>query len=295
MEDHVKDSMGFESLGTIWTQSVNDIMGTVSQFWSADQGPHSSEQKGEKEPGNETMAAMGTFLKTWQTVASAMATPESFAAFLKGSGAAPEMSTRFGHALMKSLSELQTKMIQGAARLGESVEAYNFEKIDENIFHVWADLYKTEFQKFFQVPQLGLTRQYQERVNLMLDTYHLFQANQAELLRLLCLPFQRSFGVMQEKITTLTETGKLPDDSNDYYQMWIKVLEGHFMTLFQTPEYIEALTKTISSMTHFTAAKDAVLEDMLKGLPIAKKSEMDDLEREVYRLKRRIRNLEKSR
>ena len=295
MEDKSKDPLGIESMVNTWTQSMNDIMGTMSQMWSASQPVHHSWQpdRAGQQDKEDTMAAMTKGFKNWQTMASAMTTSESMASLFKGTGTLPEIFTKFAQAVMGSLSEMQKKMGQSASRLGESAEAYNFEKIDENIFHIWTEIYEKEFQKFFQVPQFGLTREYQERLNTMMDKFHLSQASQAELLRLLGLPFQRAMGVLQEEIAALAETGELPDDSRAYYQMWVKILEGHFMTLFQTPEYIETLTRTISASANFSKAKNAVVEDMIKGLPIASKSEMDDLAREVYELKRCIRKLKK--
>ncbi len=293
MEDKTKDPLGIESMMNTWTHSMNDIIKTMSQMMSVYQPAHQSGQQEKKDPDSDTLAAMTAALKNWQILASAMATPESMASLFKGTGTLPEMFTSFAQAVVDSLSELQKKMSQSATWLGETVEAYRFDKIDENTFQVWIEIYEKEFQKFFKIPQLGLTREYQEKINNMMDKFHLSQADKAVFLRLLCLPFQRSMGVMQEELSALAETGRLPDDPNEYYQMWVKILEGHFMTLFQTPEYIEALTKTIGSSTNFSKAKNAVIEDMIKGLPIAQKSEMDDLSREVYELKRRIRRLEK--
>jgi len=293
MEDQAKDPLGIESMMNTWTQSMNDIMGTMSQGLSSFQPAHQSGQQDKKNSSSDTMDATAAALRNWQIIASAMTTPESMASLLKGAGTMPEMFASFGKAVMESLTEFQKKMGQSAGRLGESVEAYSFEKIDESIFHLWTEIYEKEFQKFFQVPQLGLTREFQEKINNLMDKFHLSQADKVVFLRLLCLPFHRSMGGMQEKITALAETGELPDDFNGYYQMWVKILEGHFMTLFQTPEYIEALTKTIGSATNLSEARNAVIEDMIKGLPLAQKSEMDDLSREVYELKRRIRRLEK--
>ncbi|SDT86648.1 poly(R)-hydroxyalkanoic acid synthase subunit PhaE [Desulfobacula phenolica] len=294
MRDEKKDPLDIESIMNTWAQPMGDIMGAMSQIWSACQTARQSGQQDEKKSGNYTMDNINIALKNWHTIVLAMATPESMASFFKGCSTVPDMLTKFNQSVLGSLAEFQKKMSQSANRFGESVDAYRFEKIDENVFHVWTELYEKEFQKFFYIPPLGLTREYQERINHMMDKFNLFQANQAEFMRLLCLPFQRSMGVMQEKIAALAKIGELPADSNEYYQMWIKILEGHFMTLFQTPEYIKALTKTISSLTNFSEAKNAVIEDMIKGLPIAHQSEIDDLSREVYELKRRIRRLEKS-
>jgi len=109
------------------------------------------------------------------------------------------------------------------------------------------------------------------------------------------LPVNRSFAVMQEKLGEMAEKGALPDDSQKYYQMWIKILEGHYMKLYQSPEYSQILANTLNAISGFTSARDAVLQDMMSGLPIPSRKEIDALEREVYELKKRIRKIEKER
>jgi hypothetical protein len=222
-----------------------------------------------------------------------MASPDSMAAMFKGSGAMPEMLLKLAQTSLGSFVELQQSMVQQLARVGDSVEAYRFEDIDENIFRLWTDIYEREFQRFFQVPQLGLMREYQEKAYQAVDKFNLLQSNLAEFLRMLGLPFSRSMQVMQEKLIELAEKGELSDDTNAYYQMWVKVLEGHFMTLFQTPEYVETLARTVNALADFTAARDAALEDMMGMLPVARKTEMDDMARELYEVKKRLKKLEK--
>lgn len=290
MENSKKDPLGFESMMNAWNTSMKNMMDTMPAYWSFFKPGQSPEDQQQSKTDFDTFTAG---LKSWQTLASAMATPESMAALLKGAETVPDMAAQFGQAIMESMVELQKRVSQTALNLGESVEAYRFEKLDENLLHVWSDIYEKEFRKFFHIPQLGLTREYQERFNDMMDKFNQFQTHQSEFLRLLGLPFQRSMTVMQEKITKMAEIGELPEDANVYYQMWIKILEGHFMTLFQTPEYVQALSKTLTALSTFSKAKDAVFEDLIKGLPIAQRSEMDDLAREVYELKKRIRTLEK--
>ena len=85
------------------------------------------------------------------------------------------------------------------AAWGESTQAYQFQDIDENINRIWTDIYEKEFRQFFQIPQLGLMRTYQEKANQAVDKYNLFQSTLSEFLSLLGLPFTRSVQVMQEK------------------------------------------------------------------------------------------------
>ena len=154
-------------------------------------------------------------------------------------------------------------------------------------------MYESEFRQFFRIPQLGLTRTYQEKINRALDQYNIFQSTMAEFTRLIALPIARSFVVMQETLGDMAEKGTIPDDSQKYYQLWIRILEGHYMTLFQSPEYIQTLAQTLKTLSDFSAARDAVLEDMLSSLPIPRRKEIDELERDVYELKKRVRMLEK--
>ncbi len=289
-----EDPLGMTSMVTTWMKSMNDLWGSMAGQWGAAPGHQQAGAKAGYGTNHKTQAAMAAALKNWQSMAGAMAAPESMTALLKGSGAMPEVLLKLAQTSMGSLIELQQKMIQRVGRMGQSVDAYQFQDIEENMFRAWTDIYKKEFQQFFQIPQLGLMRTYQEKASQAADKYNLFQSTLSEFLNLLGLPFNRSMQVMQEKVGEMAEKGELPDDTKVYYNMWVKVLEGHFMTLFQTPEYVETLTRTVNALSEYSAARNAALEDMLSALPVAKKTEMDDMARELYELKKRLRRLEKA-
>lgn len=286
MNEKNEDPLGMTSMVTAWMKSMGDLWGSMAVQW--DGAPSG---KGTTSKAQATLVAA---LKQWQTMAGAMAAPESMAALFKGSGAMPEVLLKLAQTSMGSMIELQQKMIQRLGRMGESVEAYQFRDIDENMSRVWTDIYKREFQQFFQIPQLGLMRTYQEKLNQAVDKYNLFQSTLSEFLSLLSLPFNRSLQVMQGKLGEMAENEGLTDDTKVYYNMWVKVLEGHFMTLFQTPEYVETLSRTVNALADYSAARNAALEDMLSMLPVARKTEVDDMARELYELKKRLRKLEKA-
>ena len=291
MGDKKEDPFGIGTLLGTWTDAMNTFWGGIASAATATGKPPAGDAKSGQPPFG-SLDAIGNTMKTWQTMASAMSAPGSVDALLKGTGAMPEILAQLARHALGSVLELQQKGMESAGRIGASVEAYRFENIDENIFRVWTDIYEKEFRQFFRIPQLGLTRTYQERLNAAIDEYNRFQATFAEFLRLLTLPFNRALSVMQDRMRELAEKGEMPEDSQVLYRMWIKILEGHFMTLFQTTEYNQSLGNTITALTAFTEAKDAVFEDMLRSVPVASRSELDDLAREVYELKKRLRRLE---
>lgn len=286
MNDKLDDPFGMTTMFAAWMKSMND-------FWGAPDG----KQAAQKEPTPampKAQEAMATALKSWQTLTGAMATPDSMAALFKGSGTLPAMLHTLAQNTMDSMVALQQNMIQRLDRMGKSTKAYHFEDIDETINRIWTDIYEKEFRQFFRVPQLGLMRTYQEKVNQAVDKYNLFQSILSEFLSLLGLPFTRTTKVMQEKLIEMAESDALPDDPKAYYNMWVKVLEGHFMTLFQTSEYVDTLTRTVNALADFSAARDAALEDALRLLPVATQTDLDEMARELYELKKRLKKLEKS-
>jgi class III poly(R)-hydroxyalkanoic acid synthase PhaE subunit len=188
---------------------------------------------------------------------------------------------------------IQKQWLERYGKLQESTKTYKYENLKEDAFKEWSQLYEQEFRKFFKIPQLGLTRFYQEKMIRSMDKFNIYQATVAEFSRLLSLPMEKSFKVLQEKLTQLSDKGDPPENSKKYYQMWIKILEGHYMTLFQSSEYTQELNKTLNAMSEFSEAKKDILQDFFNMLPVPTHKEMDELYREIYLLKKRIKELEK--
>ncbi len=292
MSEKKEDPFGTTSKDDAWAKYMGEFWGNLASQWlsQAQQQPWTL---GGNSANPKAQATMDAALKNWHAIAGAMAKPESISSLLKGSGAMPEMLLHLAQTSLGSYVKMQQNISDSLGRVGVSAKAYDFQDVDENIFRIWTDIYEKEFKQFFQIPQLGLMRTYQEKANQVLDKYNFFQSTLSEFLNLLGLPFSRSMKVMQDKIGEMAENGTLPEDTKVYYNMWVKVLEGHYMTLYQTPEYVETMARTINALAEFSAARDAVLEDLLSQLPVARKSEMDDMARELYELKKRLRKLEK--
>lgn len=275
-------------------------MKMADEFWKSTALPsHSSSdtygmpEGFQKKTDNKFQESFESTMKMWSTMSSVLREPKAMDAVTKGAAAVPEIITRTIGSVWEGYFRIQQQIIEKLGRIGEDTEAFTFEKLDENIFRVCADIYEKELSPFFKVPQLGLTRFYQERLDDTLDKYHTFQISFAEFLRLLYLPIEKSVKVLQQKLEELTREGRLPENSQDYYRLWIKILEGHYMTLFKSPEYAETLSETLNTFEDYLSARDQILQDSLQSVPVPTTREMDELYREIYHLKKKVRKLEK--
>jgi hypothetical protein len=112
----------------------------------------------------------------------------------------------------------------------------------------------------------------------------------AEFIYLLYLPVKKSLRAMGA-VWVDDGTEKPPEDFKEYYKRWLRILEGHYMTLFQSAEYIRTLTHTLRAMEDFALAKQELQSEAMAALGLPTRREMDDLYREIYLLKKSVKGL----
>jgi class III poly(R)-hydroxyalkanoic acid synthase PhaE subunit len=291
-----QENTGAETLLATWLKTATEFWGSMARTWA--QGPEASAASGttaasEKDASERVQESLQSALKTWMALSSVMSDPEALESQLKGVHGLPEVLSKLVQSGWNGYFQLQQQWMERAERIGKTTEAYKFENLDQNAFALWNELYEKEFRQFLHLPQLGLTRFYQERVGQAVDEFNIFQAKVAEFLHIFFLPMEKSNKVMQEKLTQMAEAGELPDDSKAYYQMWIKILEGHYMTLFKSPEYVSAMGQTLNALENYKMTTGKVIEDILGTLPVPTQKDMDELYKEIYLLKKKVKALEK--
>ena len=275
----------------LWMKSANTFWEGMTKTWPA-VGAHSAKKDSGGSSRGRLEESLSTGIKLWETAARTMTTPQTMESVFKGLQTAPDISMQFMNTSIQGVMELQQRWLERLQKAGDSTEAYNFNELDSEWVNRWTNLYEKEIQQYLHIPQLGLTKLYQEKFNQALDKYTLFQAALAEFLHLLGVPMEKSTRVLQAQLSEMADKGDLSEDSKEYYQLWIKILEGHYMTLFKSGEYTRTLSRAIDTLNQFLQARNSVLEDMLQSFPIATHKEVDALYHDLHLLKRRIRELE---
>jgi class III poly(R)-hydroxyalkanoic acid synthase PhaE subunit len=285
---------GTESLVESWMKTAAEFWGSTAKMWAeAYQNPDSEFPLG-RLPGSRAWESLEGSLKTWQTLSTLMAEPGGLEGMMKGINTLPDILIRVMKPAWGGFFQLQREWMERAGRIGKSTADFKFEEIDREAFKIWNELYEKEFRQFLKIPQIGLLRVYQEHASVALDKFQVFQTTMAEFISLLHLPAEKSLQMMQEKLEEMAREGHLPEKTKEYYNMWVKILEGRYMILFKSPEYNKAIANTLDAMAEFLMAKKQILEDSLRSLPIPTQQETDELYREIYLLKKRVKQLEKS-
>jgi hypothetical protein len=294
MNDKEKEKRGPEPILEAWMKSATKYWDTMSKTWPSDPEKMSRSFLSQADEMGKAKESMESAMRMWGTLSSAICDMESIESFCHGINSVPEILVKMTQSTWERFFLLQEQWMSKASKLGERTEAYTFDNLDQEAFSAWSAIYEEEFRKFFNVPQLGLTRMYQERANQFVDKFNLFQTAMSDFMRVLYLPMEKSLKVMQQKMEEAGAAGDVPHDYHEYYRNWIKTLEGHFMVLFKSPDYTQTLRKTLNAMGEYMIARHEFFQDILHTLPVPTDRDMDDLYKEMYELKKKLKKIEKN-
>ena len=273
---------------------ISSWLNLAASFWSG--SPTDNKQgkgpgKADAPHGDKNFQAWQRGLNNLTLFIKLMGLPENQASLINGMESLGEMIVQLSGDSVENTIEFQGQLLKILSLMGQRTEPYTFDDTEQNIFEPYRTLYEQEVQKYLRVPQLGLPKFHQESLSKLMDTFNIFSVNLSELAYLFSVPMYKTSLVMQEKMEERLNNGDFSDDITKAYDEWVKVLEGHYMVLLKSKKYILVLKQTIDSLAEYRKTRDEAMCRILKLLPIPTNREMDDVYKELYTIKRQLRQL----
>lgn len=219
--------------------------------------------------------------------------PENLSGFSGASEVIPVLAMNMANHLTAAFAEIQQLVADKSSMVGKNIKELNMDDFNAGIFAIWKELYQSDFQKFYNIPQLGIARNYQEQMNTAMDTGNQFFMAFSEFMNLLLVPVEKAGTSVMKTYQEMVDKSEVSDDPKAIYKLWIKTLEGFYMQLLQSPEYSRALNCVINSHAEHKKARSQIQQALYQQFQIPTNKEMDELYREIYELKKKIRLLEK--
>ncbi len=162
-----------------------------------------------------------------------------------------------------------------------------------NIFHAIFNAFDSTFGRIFHVPAVGKDREKIELLLRGLDDMSVYLAKNTEHQHMMYVTGLTAMEKVIETISGKVREGGDLKDFDEFFNLWIDVNEKAFYSLFRTEEFAklqgELLDSSLNVRRHFFKLMELYLYDF----PVALRSEMDDLYKTVYDLKKRVKTLEK--
>ena len=145
------------------------------------------------------------------------------------------------------------------------------------------------FEKMFQLPSFGLTREYIELIKTVFNDYKNYMEQVDKFKRILSEQTKKGFELFLNDI----KQQSVLDDFDTFFNKWVQKNEEVFQDFFKTEEYGTLLKELISAGAKFKKSIDEYYEAILKGTNIATKYELDRAYKEIYALKKAVKELKK--
>jgi class III poly(R)-hydroxyalkanoic acid synthase PhaE subunit len=292
-KEEKEKSMPQDALLESWIKASTDVWKSTASIWPPAFGGISSASGSAEEEGADMSAEdpVKMFSEIWQALFNLINKPltDDFhpTSFL------PEWMLKASQPLWSGYFLLQKQWMAGEEKVSAG-EPERFENLAQKMTKTCFDMYEKEFGQILNMPQLGLTRVYQERVNQTIEKFTQFQRALTEFIQLLLIPMEKAYNTVQEEIKNVEKKGKEAfRDSKTYYQFWIKIMEENYMVLLKSDEYTEKLGETMKALHDYKIIRMQFLMDVLQDLPIPTNKDMDELYKDLYLLKKRVKELEK--
>ena len=289
MSEENSGQMGSEPLLAAWIKWTMDFWDTMAQMGPGLAGAGRSGGQAARETSVSESPWLAA-LNLWQAFFSLLTEAGTVAAVFQGIQAPSKIILRMAQAGWGGYFYLHQQWLEGWQGGGSPAGNNAYEDLDQDIFGACNEIFEHDFRQLLNLPHLGLTGLSQVTVLRAKVQFKQFQAAMAQFISLLYLPVKKSLRAMRG-VGGLGRQENLPEDFKEYYKGWLKILEGHYMTLFQSAEFIRTLTHTLHALEDFSTAKEELLSEAMTALGLPTRREMDELYREIYLLKKSVKGL----
>lgn len=107
--------------------------------------------------------------------------------------------------------------------------------------------------------------------------------------------YQSGANVMEklaENLMHKIENGEEVNSMMKLYQEWLNISDAAYVQLFETDEYSALMAEVSALQLRIKKAVEVQMEKMFANVPVATRSEMDEMYKAIYELKKQVRQLQ---
>lgn len=121
----------------------------------------------------------------------------------------------------------------------------------------------------------------------------MYNIKNAELQYMIYNQGTKVMDTVAENIVSKLQKGEDMNNMLAVYQEWLNISDKVFVSLFESEEYSKLMAEVSSLQLRLRKDVEGQMEKLMVGVPVATRSEMDELYKTIYDLKKQVRQLEK--
>lgn len=197
---------------------------------------------------------------------------------------------------MKNFMEMTKGQFQGNKEMFAGMNPFAGQNVFENMMSAYQNM-QNQFQNAVSpIAKMVTPNQYTKSAqewSEIADRLAVYNIKNSEMQYMM---YQRGNKVMEnlvENITNKMENGVEIKNITELYQEFLSISDKVYVELFESDEYSKLMAETSAMQLKLKKEMELQTEKMLSGLPITTRSEMDEMYKVIYDLKKQVHQLQK--
>ncbi len=185
---------------------------------------------------------------------------------------------------------------QQAQEAFQNMNPFAGQNIFENAANAYTNMQQTFANAISPLAKMATPNQYTKSASdwsAILDKTAIYNIKNAEMQYMVYQQGQKVVDSLVDNIIGKMENGVEINNITALYQEWLNIGDKVYVELFESDDYSQLMAEVSAMQLKLRKDFDLQSEKMLAGFPVATKSELDELYKTIYELKKEVRQLEK--
>jgi class III poly(R)-hydroxyalkanoic acid synthase PhaE subunit len=162
------------------------------------------------------------------------------------------------------------------------------------VTNLYWDIYEKTFGSVLQSPSLGYTREFNNKLFKSFDAWINFSKASVDYQLVLLNVWLKASDELMRELASSEQKGEMVQNWQQFLQVWSSVFDRVFAQTFRSEDALEIQGKFLNSAMTYRLHQQQLMEVFLKMNDLPSRSEVDEIHRSIYELRKEIKSLKKS-
>jgi class III poly(R)-hydroxyalkanoic acid synthase PhaE subunit len=162
------------------------------------------------------------------------------------------------------------------------------------VTNLYWDIYEKTFGSVLQSPSLGYAREFNNKLLKSFDAWINFSKASVDYQLMLLDVWLKASEELMRELASSEEKGETVQDWQQFLQVWSSVFDRVFAQTFRSENALEVQGNFLNSAVTYRLYQQQLMEVFLKMYDLPTRSEVDEIYRSIYELRKEIKSLKKS-
>ena len=163
----------------------------------------------------------------------------------------------------------------------------------ESINFYW-NIYEKTFGRFLQSPTLGYTREFNHLLLGGFDSWINFYKASFDYQLVLLNVWAKAFDELMRELAASEEKSRTIQNWRQFLQVWSSLFDRVFAETFRSQDTVEIQGKFLNAALTYRLHQQQLMEVFLKMNDLPTRSEVDEVHRSIYEMRKEIKSLKKA-